>query len=298
VRPKLPWLPLLAGSLFAALPAGAQVPDTYLRLHALVVDESDQKELDGVPGATLDVAFAGQFVESAVNGAAHAFAGGGGGTPEDPPIAECSADLAVTGIFNGAEARATAIFRYSARITGEPPSEIAVYRPPVFVRVRYAGETALEGNLSTNPNRHSSASASVSMTDGYGTRLLLEQAASTRTEPFDGFDGVEVFAIDPLVRAVPIDVLVRCDIALEAGPDGTAHAHALADPIFELDQAAFDEWAASQFVPSFPLADHFDFEYSAAMVPEPGGDALAAAAIATLGARARRRAALRGRARR
>ena len=276
----------------AAAPALAEVPDTYIRLRARAVDTIEQQELDGLPGATLDVDSRIQLDETtSVDSVAHAFAGGGGGTPEDPPIAECSGDVTVTGVVNTARAEATSIFRYHARITGQPPAEIAVYQPPVFVKLRYAGETLLEGELSTNPNRSSSASASVSISNEFSGTLLSEQAGSTRLDPIDGFDGIRTLRVDPWLREYPFAVLVRCELNLEAGPDGTAHAHALADPLFELDQAAYDEWAATSSGPALQLSAHFGFEYSAALAPEPDAVASALAATAVLSAAGRRRRA-------
>jgi hypothetical protein len=281
---------LLAGSLASAAgPAAAQVADTYVRLRAVVGDIVEQQELDGVPGAAADVQLQRQFIDgTSIDSAAHALAGGGGGTPEDPPIAECSADLAVIGVRTE-DAKASSIFRYHARITGEPPSEIALFNPPVFVKLRYAGETLLEGDLSASFS--SSAEAGVTIANDFSGTLVSEQVASTKLEPFGGFAGIETFRIDPWVREYPFAVVVRCSLQVAAESDGTVSAHALADPLFELDQAAYDEWAATSSGPAMQLAEHFGFEYSAAMAPEPDAAALALAALAVLSAGARRRRA-------
>ena len=63
---------------------------------------------------------------------------------------------------------------------------------------------------------------------------------------------------------------------------GSGSGHAVADPLFEFDQASFDQYLAGQGFASFPLRDYFAFEYSAGVVPEPQTWALLLAGITAL----------------
>jgi len=83
--------PLFALTLLLVAHAGAVVPDTQLRVTA-TAGETESHELTGASIATADADYSSYSPEGdgyAVT--AHALAGGGGGSPEDPPVADCSA---------------------------------------------------------------------------------------------------------------------------------------------------------------------------------------------------------------
>lgn len=81
-----------------------------------------------------------------------------------------------------------------------------------------------------------------------------------------------------------VELLAGCfAIATEANP--LSRCFALADPLFEFDQVAFDQLAAARGVPSFPLADFYAFQFSPGLVgdspPAPPGQPVGIPAPAT-----------------
>src|SRR4030095_9765913 len=141
--------------------------------------------------------------------------------------------------------------------TGPPPLG---YNPPVFVRVTFNGETSITGDAAFLPNENSQAAAYFTIRDNFlAMNHVAEQAASTQNNRIDGFGGTQTFTLPPGEVGNELAVGVRADVSLSVHGSGPAHAHAIADPVFELDQEAFDEYAAFQRFETFPLADYYGF---------------------------------------
>jgi hypothetical protein len=291
--------PLAIGVALAAAPAGAQLPDTDLMVRAEAGGEIESHQLFGANIGSADSDYAVTFGDgSSWSGVAHALAGGGGNTLDDPPTADVTVDVTVSEVGETSvlgSASANAHYFFYARVNQTAPPPIG-YNPPVMVRVTYHGETTITGDAEFSTNERSQAAAYFSIRDDFlATNHVAEQAASLQGQLLDDFGATYTFTLSPGEVGNPLHVYVRADASLYVRGSGTAHAHAIADPVFELDQAAFDEYAAFAGFETFPLDQYYGLEFSEAFAPEPAGGAQAIAAIAALwlvsGAGRRRRVA-------
>lgn len=295
-RTRLQATALALAMLSTAYDAGAQIPDTEMQISVSAGSESDLRMLYGVDIGVLDADESVSLPDGrSYSAVAHALAGGGSDAPDDPPVADCDANIDATGQIT-AVVEAGASFIYYVKINGSPPPEVAVYFPPVYVRVSYHGETTLAGAMAdtTDPFRRARATAGFALARGSptppGNTALSEQIASNFAERTAEFTGPRTILIPPGEREYPMRVVVACSLQFAVLEGGSAAGQAMADPIFEFDQEAFDEYAALNEFPTFRLADHYSFEYSPAMVPEPAQGAATAALVAlAFVARSRRR---------
>lgn len=62
-----------------------------------------------------------------------------------------------------------------------------------------------------------------------------------------------------------VSVIAACSAAGDPG----AYCQAVADPLFQFDQAAFDAELAKQGLPSFSLSEYYSFAYSPNLIPAP-----------------------------
>lgn len=168
-----------------------------------------------------------------------------------------------------------------------PPIPLAVVPGRVQVQA-WASATAL-GDPASNAG-YSSAAVTI---DG-APPTFVEALGSEGSSRQDFDQSLTVF----YVPGTPLDVRLRAGATAHSGlnlggPTATnARAAAFADPIFSLDQAAFDDMAAEQGFATFDLGSYFAFEQSAlAPVPEPASVVLMLAGMALLAGAYRRRQA-------
>jgi hypothetical protein len=168
---------------------------------------------------------------------------------------------------------ASAILNYELMLVQVAPPPIPLLTVPGIVNVRASASATASGDPASN-----SAYAVAHVTIGSGVNVSVDALGENRTESESLARDFEVFYVPGQL----IDVRLQSGAMVESGlnlggPLATsARADAFADPVFNLDQEAFEDIARAQGFAPFDLAAYFAFEQSpfAAPIPEPSASVL------------------------
>jgi hypothetical protein len=162
-----------------------------------------------------------------------------------------------------AQADTSYYFYVNVREMIPPPADIL--STPIFVRGVSHADVSASGISRAIATAYSIVGGVHTSRATADTGRPLDPQVDNRRWEYDHF--VETDA--------PLLVELHSSVSARGGsggqfPTGFASARAYADPTFEFNQHAFDEFALQQGFPTFQLSDYFEFEFSPLHpVPEP-----------------------------
>lgn len=270
----------------AALAAPPPLPAAQTGLDVRSGADSDRFRGTGYHEVTADGSFAGP----GFTGHGHAYAGvraSFAGPPRPVAAVDVSADWPCCGSTAAATAIGTASFVYYAQVinwAAPPPLPVPLAQLPInFIVSDYV--SASVGGTPPPQSGSGSMTATVSVFRNLGhVGILLDRARASGNS--DAETNSSFAAVSGKVNEV-FGVTLAAEGSFTAGGNygGSGSGHAVADPLFEFDQASFDQYLIGQGFAPFHLANYFAFEFSdgvVAGVPEPQTWALWFAGVAAL----------------